>query len=77
MKKLKGVVDLDNKHDIKNLIGVLKNYLHNKEDGTDTLIEEEERAALEEEETGQIPSTGPLVQGWLKYFLSSLSEKLA
>ena len=72
MKKLKGVVDLDNKHDIKNLIGVLKNYLHNKEDGTDTLLEEEERAALDEDENGQIPSTGPLVQGWLNCFLLSL-----
>ena len=63
MKRLKGVVDLDDKHDIKNLIGVLKNYLHNKEDGTDTLLEEDERSAVEE--SGQIPSTGPLVQGWL------------
>ncbi|KAL5262383.1 hypothetical protein ACHWQZ_G007937 [Mnemiopsis leidyi] len=60
MKRLKGVVDLDDKHDIKNLIGVLKNYLHNKEDGTDTLLEEDERSAVEE--SGQIPSTGPLVQ---------------
>jgi len=53
VKRLKGVVDLDNKHDIKNLIGVLKNYLHNK--NTDESTEESENGeVIAEEERSEI-----------------------
>ena len=66
------MVDLDNKHDIKNLIGALKNYLHNKkgedsteENGTETIVEEErsEVGVSGSDESREIPGDGLLVQG--------------
>lgn len=71
VNRLKGVVDLDNKHDIKNLIGALKNYLHNKkgedsteENGTETIVEEErsEVGVSGSDESREIPGDGLLVQ---------------